>query len=502
MSTTLTVNGVGYSFPQTGEDNWGDNVTNWASAVTSGMLQKSGGTFTLTAEVDFGATYGLKSAYLKSRATNPASAGQIRLGNAETIKWRNAANSGDIALTVSASDVLTFNSLPVSALALGSADTVLRMNSGGTAQEYSKLVNANIDSAAAIDYSKLNLGTSIVNADINASAAIAYSKLNLSGSIVNADINSSAAIAYSKLNLSTSIVNADVSGSAAIAYSKLNLSSSIVNADISGSAAIAYSKLNLATSIVNADISGSAAIAYSKLSLGTSIVNADISGSAAIAYSKLSLSNSIVLADLASAIKSGSGSALVSTSGASFTLADFDGGAASNTSRITLPKASKASLDALTRKEATLCYASDEDKVYVDTGSTLVELAQAATTVTSGTYSPTATIVSGMSAGSITMRTAKYIRVGSIVHIAGEIDGTNPNGTGLVTIRITLPVASNFSSANDASGTVAGGQGTNLRHAGYAQADTTNDEINLIYATNDNSSSYDNIGYSVMYQII
>lgn len=61
----------------------------------------------------------------------------------------------------------------------------------------------------------------IVNADVNAAAAIAYSKLNLSGSIVNADVNASAAIAYSKLNLSASIVNADIASAAAIAVDKL-----------------------------------------------------------------------------------------------------------------------------------------------------------------------------------------------------------------------------------------------------------------------------------------
>ena len=72
------------------------------------------------------------------------------------------------------------------------------------------IVNADINSAAAIAYSKLNLSDVIVNADINSAAAIAYSKLNLSGAIVNTDINSAAAIAYSKLNLSGAIVNADV----------------------------------------------------------------------------------------------------------------------------------------------------------------------------------------------------------------------------------------------------------------------------------------------------
>jgi uncharacterized protein YunC (DUF1805 family) len=69
------------------------------------------------------------------------------------------------------------------------------------------------------------------------------SSMILDGTIVNADINSAASIAYSKLNLATSIVNGDISASAAIAYSKLNLATSIVNGDISASAAIALSKL-------------------------------------------------------------------------------------------------------------------------------------------------------------------------------------------------------------------------------------------------------------------
>lgn len=77
----------------------------------------------------------------------------------------------------------------------------------------------------------------IVNADINSSAAIAYSKLNLSNTITNADINSSAAIAYSKLALANSIVNADINSAAAIDYSKLSLSNSINTTDLQSGAA-------------------------------------------------------------------------------------------------------------------------------------------------------------------------------------------------------------------------------------------------------------------------
>jgi hypothetical protein len=179
MSTIVTFNGSSYTVPATGDSSWGTNVSNYLIALATGSLQKTGGTFTLTAETDFGATYGLKSAYYKSRGTNPSSTGVIRLANTESISWRNAANNADIALKVNASNFLEY---------------------AGTA---------------------IITSGNITNADISASAAIAYSKLNLSGSIVNADISASAAIAYSKLNLATSLVNADISASAAIAYSKL-----------------------------------------------------------------------------------------------------------------------------------------------------------------------------------------------------------------------------------------------------------------------------------------
>jgi hypothetical protein len=50
---------------------------------------------------------------------------------------------------------------------------------------------------------------------------------------------------------------------------------------------------------------------------------------------------------------------------------DIDGGTASDTRRITVPKDTKANLDALTRKEATLVFGSDTDKLYVDNGVAL-----------------------------------------------------------------------------------------------------------------------------------
>lgn len=203
MASTLTVNGVSYSFPVTGDENWGTEVTGWATAVTSGMLQKAGGTFTLTAEVDFGATYGLKTAYVKSRATNPASAGIVRLGNAESVAWRNAANSGDKLLKVNASNQLEYDGSVLQTVVSVTDTSTIDLTLTGAA------ISADI------------VAGSITDSMINAAAAIAYSKLALTGSIVNADVSASAAIAYSKLSLAASIVNADIAVGAAIAFAKM-----------------------------------------------------------------------------------------------------------------------------------------------------------------------------------------------------------------------------------------------------------------------------------------
>lgn len=52
---------------------------------------------------------------------------------------------------------------------------------------------------------------------------------------------------------------------------------------------------------------------------------------------------------------------------------DYDGGVASDTSRITLPSDTKANLDGLTRKAATMVYDTDFDKFYGDNGTDLIE---------------------------------------------------------------------------------------------------------------------------------
>lgn len=114
MATSVIFNGVTYSVPATGEDAWGANVSNYLIAIASGALQKTGGTFTLTAELNFGAGFGIKSLYYGSRTANGATAGILRLAVADLIAWRNNANGANLTLGVNGSDQLVFNGVTLS----------------------------------------------------------------------------------------------------------------------------------------------------------------------------------------------------------------------------------------------------------------------------------------------------------------------------------------------------------------------------------------------------
>jgi hypothetical protein len=113
MSSSVSFNGATYTLPTAGDTGWGANVTAFLTAVANNALAKSGGSFTLTAEADFGATYGLKAAYFKSQTANAASAGVLRLARADAVKWRNEANGADLTLGVDSSNNLEWEGADV-----------------------------------------------------------------------------------------------------------------------------------------------------------------------------------------------------------------------------------------------------------------------------------------------------------------------------------------------------------------------------------------------------
>jgi len=106
MAVSLTVNNVTYQYPELSDEGWGPDATNWALAITQGVLQKSGGLFSILGDIDFGPNFGLKTGYYKTRSINIATAGQFRLANVDVISWRNAGNTANLNFGPGSSDAI------------------------------------------------------------------------------------------------------------------------------------------------------------------------------------------------------------------------------------------------------------------------------------------------------------------------------------------------------------------------------------------------------------
>ena len=195
----------------------------------------------------------------------------------------SATTSAELAGVISdetGSGALVFASSPtLVSPSLGTPSVLVGTNISGTA---ANLTSGNVTTNANLTGDVTSVGNAtaiasgvIVDADVNAAAAIAYSKLNLANSIVNADVSTSAAIAYSKLNLATSVVNADISASAAIVDTKLATISTA--SKVSNSATTATSA-NTASAIVARDASGNFSAGTISAAL-TGNVTGNVSGS-------------------------------------------------------------------------------------------------------------------------------------------------------------------------------------------------------------------------------
>lgn len=158
MTTTITINGQDFEYPVTGDTSWGGPATNWAQAASLHLLQKTGGAFTLTADVNFGATFGLTSVYYKSITTPRSGVGVLRLANTDDIAWRNNADSANLLLSVGTDDLIEFGGVDLALVTqlvttfLGLSDTpssysgqallVPRVNAGETAIEFAAITVA------------------------------------------------------------------------------------------------------------------------------------------------------------------------------------------------------------------------------------------------------------------------------------------------------------------------------------------------------------------------
>lgn len=195
MPVNATVNGTSYQIPQGTETGW-SSLTNFLLALSQHTLQKTGGAFTLTAELDLGPAYGVKASYLKSRAADAPAAGMVRLGNADSIVWRNVANSANLPLSVAA-DKLQFNAVEL--VDLSSTQTLTNKTisaaantiTGIAAAQISKVATGNLsatDVEAALNELQGDVDT--INGKVGATSGIA--QLDSSGKVPLAQIPATA----------------------------------------------------------------------------------------------------------------------------------------------------------------------------------------------------------------------------------------------------------------------------------------------------------------------
>ena len=138
---------------------------------------------------------------------------------------KDYSDTTSISNTLTDSQILVGNGSNVATDVAVTGDISIT-NAGVVAITSGVILNADVNASAAIDYSKLAALTdgnilvgngSNVAVSVNPSGDIDISNAGVfsisSDVIVNADVNSAAAIAYSKLNLTGAILNADLAGS-------------------------------------------------------------------------------------------------------------------------------------------------------------------------------------------------------------------------------------------------------------------------------------------------
>ena len=210
-----------------------------ARAVTSASLQsKVSDSISTTSASGIASSTAVKTAYDLANAALPKSGGivtgNLEIGTTGSFTFEGSSADGfETTLAVvnpTADRTITFPNVTGTVVTTGDSGTVT-----GTMIADNTIVNAEIGTTAAIAFSKLASLTSanilLGNASGVPTATAVTGDVTITNSgvtaiasnvIVNADINSAAAIAYSKLALSSGITNTDVNASAAIAGTKIS----------------------------------------------------------------------------------------------------------------------------------------------------------------------------------------------------------------------------------------------------------------------------------------
>lgn len=213
--------------------------------------------------------------------------------------------------------------------------------------------------------------TNIENADIKAGAAIDASKL-ADGSVSNAE--------YQQINGLTSPA-VGTTQSQTLTNKTIVVADNIVTTAASGN--LTSTELNAALSELQGDIdtraTSASLTAHTGASSGVHGVTGDVVGTTdtqtltnkTLTSPVINTPTGITKADVGLGNVDNTSDATKNAAAVQLTNKDIDGGTASNTSRITLPKNSTSNLTALTRKQGTIVYDTTLNKPYYDDGTTL-----------------------------------------------------------------------------------------------------------------------------------
>ena len=329
------------------------------------------------------------------------------------------------------------------------------------------IVNADINTSAAIALSKLATGTAGTVVLHNASGVptataisgdIAITNAGVasiaSGVIVDADINASAAIDKTKIS-GTAITAADTG----TVTSTMISDGTIVNADINASAAIALSKLASGTSgqIIVANASGVPTWVSETGDISISdtgvtaiasgvIVNADVNASAAIDYSKLAaLTSGNILVGNASNVATSvamSGDVTITNAGVTaigsgvIVNADVNASAAIAHSKLANATAGQVLLGTTTTGVITATAITGDITINGAGVATIAADSVALGTDTTGNYVATITGGTGVTSSAATTGegTTHTLSIGQAVGTASNVTFANVTATGLLTV--------------------------------------------------------------------
>ena len=159
MASPIVIGGVQVLAPDQGDTYlWGAAIKSALAQVAATCLQTTGGTFPLTAELNLGSNFGLAALYFRTATALPAAGGVFRLAAADSLNFRNVANSGDNTLTIGSAGGLT--DVPLWTKFGGSAGII--GNAGRAYAEYTTIAGQSIPNNTA---TTINFGTQVVDTD-------------------------------------------------------------------------------------------------------------------------------------------------------------------------------------------------------------------------------------------------------------------------------------------------------------------------------------------------